>query len=64
MRFSNHRNRLKQLCGLYLYHHLNSDGHTLEDIGIMPIEEVVSEPNDTHMPNDTIGLNDTVGRNE
>ena len=46
-RFSNHRNRLKQLSGLYLYHHFNSDGHTLEDIGIMPIEEVVSEPNDT-----------------
>ena len=45
-RFSNHRNRLKQLCCLYLYHHFNSDGHTLEDIG-MPIEEVVSEPNDT-----------------
>ena len=40
-RFSNHRNRLKQLCGLYLYHHLNSAGHTLEDIGIVPIEEVV-----------------------
>ena len=46
-RFSNHRNRLKQLCGLYLYHHFNSHCHTLEDIGIMPIEEVVSEPSDT-----------------
>ena len=32
---------------LYLYHHFNLNGHTLEDIGIMPIEEVVSEPNDT-----------------
>ena len=46
-RFSNHRNWLKQLCCLYLYHHFNSNGHTLEDIGIMPIEEVVSEPSDT-----------------
>ena len=48
-RFSNQRKRLKQLCGLYLYHHINSGGHTdtLEDIGIMPIEWVMSEPNDT-----------------
>ena len=45
-RFNNHRNRLKQLCGLYLYHHFSSDGHTLDDISIMPIEEVVSEPDD------------------
>ena len=29
-RFNNHRNRLKQLCGLYLYHHFNSDSLTLE----------------------------------
>ena len=42
-RFNNHRNRLKQLCGLYLYHHFNSDGHSLDDINIMPIEEVVLE---------------------
>ena len=46
-RFNNHRNRLKQLCGLYLYHHFNSDSHTLEDISIMPIEEVVLEPDDS-----------------
>ena len=45
-RFNNHRNRLKQLCGLYLYHHFSSDGHTLDDISIIPIEEVVSEPDD------------------
>ena len=45
-RFNNHRSRLKQLCGLYLYHHFSSDGHTLDDISIMPIEEVVLEPND------------------
>ena len=46
-RFSNHRNRLKQLCGLYLYHHFSSNDHTLDDISIMPIEEVVSEPGDS-----------------
>ena len=46
-RFNNHRNRLKQLCGLYLYHHFNSDSHTLDDISIMPIEEVVLEPGDS-----------------
>ena len=40
-RLNNHRNRLKQLCGLYLYHHFNSDGHTIEDLNIMPIEEVI-----------------------
>ena len=45
-RFNNHRNRIKQLCGLYLYHHFNSDGHTPEDVSIMPIEEVVLEPGD------------------
>ena len=37
---------MKQLCGLYLYHHFSPDGHTLDDISIMPIEEVVSEPDD------------------
>ena len=45
-RFNNHRSRLKQLCGLYLYHHFSSDGHTSDDISIMPIEEVVLEPID------------------
>ena len=34
---------MKQLCGLYLYHHFSSDGHTLDDISIMPMEEVVLE---------------------
>ena len=43
----NHRNRLKQFCGLYLYHHFNSDSHTLDDISIMPIEEVGLEPGDS-----------------
>ena len=45
-RFNNHRNRLKQLCGLYLYHHFSSDDHSLVDISIIPIEEAVSEPDD------------------
>ena len=45
-RFNNHRSGLKQLCGLYLYHHFSSDGHTLDDISIMPIEVVVLEPSD------------------
>ena len=44
--FNNHRNRLKQLCGLYLYHHFNSDNHSLDDINIVPIEEVVLEQTD------------------
>ena len=34
-RFNNHRNRLKQLCGLYLYHHFSSDGHTLDDTPVL-----------------------------
>ena len=45
-RFNNHRSRLKQLCGLYLYHHFSSDIYTLDDISIMPIEEIVLEPSD------------------
>ena len=40
---SNHRNRIKQLCQLYLYHHFSSDGHTLEDVSKMPIITVVSK---------------------
>ena len=39
-RFNNHRSRLKQLCDLYLYNHFNSDGHNIQDMQIMPIEEV------------------------
>ena len=46
-RFNNHRNRLKKLCGLYIYQHFNSDSHTLEDMCIAPIEEVVLDHNDT-----------------
>ena len=35
---------INNYCFLYFY---NSNGHTLEDIGIMPIEEVLSEPDDS-----------------
>ena len=45
-RLNNHRNRIKQLYNLFLYNHFNSDGHKLEDIAIMPIEEVVLEHGD------------------
>ena len=31
---------MKRLPNLYLYHHFSSDGHTEDDISIMPIEEV------------------------
>ena len=34
---------LKKLCGLYSYQHFNSD---IDDISIMPIEEVVAKPSD------------------
>ena len=43
---NNHRNRLKQMCDLYLYNHFNSDGHCIDDMYIMPIEEVVLTSND------------------
>ena len=39
-RLNNHHNRLKQLCDLYLYNNFNSDGHSLDDILLMPTEEV------------------------
>ena len=39
-RVNNHRNRLKQVCDLYLYNHFNSDGHSIADLQIMPIEGV------------------------
>ena len=43
---NNHRNRLKQLCDLYLYNHFNSDGHNITGLNIMPIEEVVLTADD------------------
>ena len=45
-RLNNHHNRLKQLCDIYLYNHFNSDGHSLYDILLMPIEEVSLSQND------------------
>ena len=43
---SNHRNRIKSLQPQPLYKHLNSDGHSQDDLTIQPIEEVVLEPGD------------------
>ena len=40
-RMSNHRNRIKSLQPQPLYKHYNSDGHSLDDLTIQPIEEVV-----------------------
>ena len=45
-RMSNHRNRVKRLQPQPLYKHFNSDGHSLDDLPIQPIEEVVLEPGD------------------
>ena len=41
-RFANHKNRLKNMTNLYLYNHFSSDGHSVDDICIMPIEKVAS----------------------
>ena len=43
---NNHRNRLKKLSCQYLYQHFNSDGHTEDDINIVPIEAVELTPTD------------------
>ena len=42
-RMNNHRQRLSQMCDLFLYQHFCSDGHSEDDIAIMPIEEVALE---------------------
>ena len=39
-RMNNHRNRLKNLGEQYLYKHFCSDGHSIADLSIMPIEQV------------------------
>ena len=39
---NNHRNRLRNFTNLYLYQHLNSDGHSEDDLSIMPIEEITA----------------------
>ena len=41
-RMNNHRNRLTTLTNLYLYHYFTSDGHSEDDISIMPIEEITT----------------------
>ena len=46
-RLNNHRNRLRNLTNLYLYHHFNLDGHSEEDIAIMLIEEITTSDKDT-----------------
>ena len=45
-RLNNHRNRLKKLSCWYLYQHFNYDGHTEDDINLVPIEEVELMPTD------------------
>ena len=42
-RINNHRNRLRKMTNLYLYNHFYSDGHTEDDINIMPIEKITSD---------------------
>ena len=42
-RMNNHRQRLNQMCDLFLYQHFCSSGHSKDDIAIMPIEEVSLE---------------------
>ena len=44
--FNNHRARLKQMCDIFLYNHFNSDYHSIDDVTILPIEEVTIEPED------------------
>ena len=46
-RINNHRNRLRNLTNLYLYHHFKSDGHSEEDLSIMPIEEITTSDKGT-----------------
>ena len=47
---NNHRARVKQLFNIiYLYNHFNMDEHSISDMTIMPIEEVVLNPKDNIM---------------
>ena len=39
-RMNNHRQKLSQICDLFLYKHFCSNGHSIDDLAIMPIEEV------------------------
>ena len=36
-RMNSHRQRLSQMCDLFLYQHFRSDGHSEDDIEIMPV---------------------------
>ena len=45
-RMNNHCNRLKQLAN-WGFIFINSDGHSLDDISIMPIEAVLQSAGDT-----------------
>ena len=40
---NNHRQRLNQMCNLFLYQQFCSSDHSEDDIHIMPIEEVSLE---------------------
>ena len=40
-RLNNHRSSLKRQPNLYLYHHFSSPGPSVDDISIMPIEEII-----------------------
>ena len=42
-RLNNHRTHLRKLTNLFLYKHFSSDGHSEDDISIMPIEKIVSD---------------------
>ena len=42
-RMNNHRQKLNQMCNLFLYQHFCSNNHSEDDIAIMPIEEVSLE---------------------
>ena len=40
---NNYRNGLNKICELYIYQHFCLDGHSEEDILVMPLEEVTVE---------------------
>ena len=45
-RFNNHRANLKRLGQQHIYRHFNSDGHSIDDLTIMPIEKIVDSDDD------------------
>ena len=42
-KMNNHRQRLNQMCDLFLYQHVCSNGHSEDDIAIMPIKVTLEE---------------------